>query len=175
LPQRHPGQSPTVTATTQSYFGAGDTDPSGGPRSWPAPPSSAPPQTTIQPPARPPRRPRPRGPARAAARARPASLADLARELHSLKQDGRLSDQARAAAVTAWETRRAAPDRPADATQTPAPAQPPAAATAPAQGGVRGYRPDPEWEAVVAAMAAAAEAEETDWRDGAEDFTDQEG
>jgi hypothetical protein len=90
---------------------------------------------------------RPWTPAPAAAAVRPG-LASLARELHELKQEGRLDDQARAAAVArALQARRAAPRTPQDAPQ------PAGRATA---GAVP--RHDPEWQAAVAAAEEAAAA-----------------
>jgi hypothetical protein len=103
-----------------------------------------------------------------------ASLASLARELHRLKQAGQLDTKTRAAAVSAWETRRGAPGTPQDATEPPPPAQPPAAAQAPGQGGPGGYRPTPEYEAAVAIAAANVAAWEAARHAGAEPHGDRE-
>lgn len=103
------------------------------------------------------------GTAAAVASAGRPSLASLARELYNLKQAGQLDDQSRAAAVGAWETRRAAP------------AEPPAIAGAPLRGGTGGYRPTPEYAAAVAAAVANVAAWEAAQSTGAEGPDDQGG
>lgn len=117
--------------------------------------------------------PAPRPPAAPVTRPAAAgrSVASLARQLHQLKEAGQLDDQARAEALGTWHARRNAPETPHDGPGATVPAQPPAAAAAPARGGSGGtgpYDSDPEWRALMDAAAAAARAEEADWRTAAE-------
>ena len=113
-------------------------------------------------------------PATAGSAGRP-SLASLARELHQLKQAGQLDEHARAAAVGAWEARRAAPETPHDAPGAARPGeQPPAAAAAPLRDGAGGYRPDPDYEAAVAIAVANVAAWEAAQHAGTEGPAGQE-